>query len=103
MMVLDGRAASSTPPGCPRRTGTCGPSRCAPSTPITTTCGPWSTGHAPTWIVEWVDFEAWNETAGARLRADVAERYVEHGLGCDDRPVYLLKGVARPDLTPDCD
>ena len=59
--------------------------------------------HPPTWIVEWVDFEAWNEKAGALLRADVEKLYVEHGLGCDDRPVYLLKGVDRPELTPDCD
>ncbi len=57
----------------------------------------------PTWIVEWVDFQAWNDEAGALLRADVEERYVEHGLGCDDRPVYLLKGVDRPELDPDCD
>lgn len=57
---------------------------------------------APTWIVEWVVFETWNEEAGARLRADVDERYVRHGLGCDDRPVYLLRGVDRPELTPDC-
>lgn len=57
---------------------------------------------APTWIVEWVDFETWNAEAGARLRADVEERYVEHGLGCDDRPVYLLRGFERPELGPDC-
>lgn len=58
---------------------------------------------APTWLVEWVDFEAWDEAAGARLRAAVEERYVVHGLGCDDRPVYLLRGVDRPELTPNCD
>jgi len=57
----------------------------------------------PTWIVEWVDFEAWNGEAGALLRADVEERYVEHGLGCDDHPVYLLRGLDRPALTPNCD
>ena len=59
--------------------------------------------HPPTWIVEWVDFTTWNAEAGAELRADVEQRYVEHGLGCADRPVYLLKGVQRPDLTPKCD
>lgn len=59
--------------------------------------------HPPTWIVEWVDFEAWNGEAGERLRADIEEVYVEHGLGCDDRPVYLLRGVERPALTPDCE
>ena len=32
-------------------------------------------------------------TRGRRpAAADVEERYVEHGLGCDDRPVYLLRG-----------
>ena len=56
--------------------------------------------HPPTWIVEWVDFEAWNEEAGARLRADVEERYVEHGLGCDDRPVYLLRASTAPSSRP---
>ncbi|MDQ4052728.1 MAG: hypothetical protein M3237_08500 [Actinomycetota bacterium] len=56
----------------------------------------------PTWIVEWVDFDAWNGEAGEQLRADVEERYVEHGLGCDDRPVYLLRGLERPELSPSC-
>ena len=38
------------------------------------------------------------------LRADVEARYVVHGLGCDDRPVYLLKGVDRPaPRRPNCD
>ena len=57
---------------------------------------------APTWIVEWVDFEAWNQDAGARLRTDVEARYVAHGLGCDGRPVYLLRTEVRPDLAPSC-
>ncbi len=58
--------------------------------------------QAPTWIVEWVDFQAWNDEAGALLRTEVEERYVVHGLGCDDRPVYLRRGLDRPELTPDC-
>jgi hypothetical protein len=57
---------------------------------------------APTWLVEWVDFETWNPDAGARLRADVEARYVEHGFGCDGRPVYLLRGVARGRVDAEC-
>jgi hypothetical protein len=56
----------------------------------------------PTWIVEWVRFETWNDEAGALLRRDVEERYVKHGVGCDDRPVYLLRSVQRAPLEPDC-
>lgn len=57
---------------------------------------------APTWLVEWVDFETWGEAAGARFRAVVEQRYAAHGTGCDDRPVWLLRGVERPPVAPDC-
>lgn len=58
--------------------------------------------EAPTWLVEWVDFGTWDETAGARFRTLVEQRYVAHGTGCDDRPVWLLRGVERPPVVPDC-
>lgn len=58
--------------------------------------------HPPTWLVEWVDFETWNADAGARFRTLVQERYVAHGTGCDDRPIWLLRGVDRPPVVPDC-
>jgi hypothetical protein len=54
---------------------------------------------APTWLVEWVRFEAWD---GAHLRPVVEQHYVRHGLGCHGRPVYLLRGVQRPAVEPDC-
>ncbi|WP_205471483.1 glycosyltransferase family 39 protein [Nocardioides sp. SYSU D00038] len=57
---------------------------------------------APTWLVEWWPFENWSESAGARLRTVVEERYVMHGTGCDGRPVWLRRGLARPDVVPDC-
>ncbi|WP_182524481.1 hypothetical protein [Nocardioides dongkuii] len=57
---------------------------------------------APTWLVEWVDFDLWDEDAGRRFADVVEERYVEHGTGCDDRPVYLLRGVDRAPVRPDC-
>ena len=57
--------------------------------------------EAPTWLVEWVPFDAWGRDGGA-LPSVVEERYVAHGTGCDDRPVYLLRGVDRPPLQPEC-
>ncbi len=57
---------------------------------------------APTWLVEWVPFEAWGAANAVELRAVVAQRYVQHGLGCDGRLVYLLRTEQRPALRPDC-
>jgi 4-amino-4-deoxy-L-arabinose transferase-like glycosyltransferase len=62
---------------------------------------------APTWLVEWVRFETWNEEAGASLAALVADRYVAHGAGCGEtgdrrRTVWLLRGTDRPVPKPDC-
>lgn len=59
---------------------------------------------APTWLVEWVPFDTWSADGGALLRQAVEERYVEHGLACgdDDRTVFLLRGVERPLVEPDC-
>jgi 4-amino-4-deoxy-L-arabinose transferase-like glycosyltransferase len=62
---------------------------------------------APTWIVEWVPFETWNDTAGETLAALVEERYVAHGAGCADshrpaRIIWLLRGVDRDVPAPDC-
>ncbi len=58
--------------------------------------------RAPTWVVEWVDLEAWDQRAGTRLRAVLEERYAVHGTGCRDRPVYLLQDEVRPPLEPSC-
>ncbi|GAB3250542.1 hypothetical protein [Nocardioides dilutus] len=62
---------------------------------------------APTWLVEWVPFDTWAEDPGRSLRTLVDERYVAHGTGCrnPDKPpriVWLLRGVDRPVLEPDC-
>lgn len=62
---------------------------------------------APTWIVEWVAFGTWNDTAGESFAALVEDRYVAHGAGCADpdrpaRTVWLRKGVDRPVPEPDC-
>jgi hypothetical protein len=57
---------------------------------------------APTWLIEWVPFGAWDSTAGEDLRAIVEQRYMRHGKGCASRPVYLLRGVKRPLIEPDC-
>ncbi|WP_164477998.1 ArnT family glycosyltransferase [Nocardioides pantholopis] len=57
---------------------------------------------APTWLVEWVDFTTWDRDGGERLRDLVEDRYVLHGTGCDGRRVWLLRGVERPPLEPDC-
>jgi 4-amino-4-deoxy-L-arabinose transferase-like glycosyltransferase len=57
---------------------------------------------APTWLVEWVDFDTWSVAGGERLRTLVEERYDAHGNGCAGRPVYLLHGVERAPVEPDC-
>jgi len=58
--------------------------------------------HAPTWLVEWVDFGTWTESGGARLEALVEQRYADHGTGCDGRRVWLLRSAERGPLEPDC-
>ncbi|MBZ5737555.1 hypothetical protein [Nocardioides mangrovi] len=58
---------------------------------------------APTWLVEWVSFDAWSDDGVADLEQVVQERYVEHGTTCNGHPVYLLKGVDRPPVQPSCD
>lgn len=57
---------------------------------------------APTWIVEWVDFDTWSAEGGELLRQQVAQRYVEHGYACRDRHVFLLRGLERPLVEPEC-
>lgn len=57
---------------------------------------------APTWFVAWVPFGSWGAPGAEALRDAVAERYERHGTGCSDRPVYLLRGVERPPLEPEC-
>lgn len=57
---------------------------------------------APTWVVEWVPFDTWSTDGGAELQALVEERYVEHGTGCGDRPIWLLRGVERDLPRPVC-
>ena len=63
---------------------------------------------APTWFVEWVDFDTWDDAAqpdtgpGDALERVVERRYVLHGYGCNDHPVYLLRGVERPPISPTC-
>jgi hypothetical protein len=56
---------------------------------------------APTWVVEWWPFDTWT-AKGEELRRDVEERYVEHGIGCDGRTVWLLRGEERPTPEPRC-
>jgi hypothetical protein len=58
--------------------------------------------HAPTWLVEWVDFDAWADSGVPELERVVEERYVERGTGCEDHPVYLLRGLDRPAFEPEC-
>ncbi|MXG89380.1 hypothetical protein [Nocardioides flavescens] len=57
---------------------------------------------APTWLVEWWDFDTWDHAAGDALRADVERRYVRAGTACDGRPVWLLRGEDRATPEPAC-
>jgi hypothetical protein len=60
--------------------------------------------RAPTWFVGWVPFDSWNSTEGEDdLEATLAERYVPLGEACDDRPIWVIKGVTRRAPAPDCD
>ncbi|MDN4173744.1 hypothetical protein QWY28_12355 [Nocardioides sp. SOB77] len=58
--------------------------------------------EAPTWLVAWVPWDAWGAPGAEELYAAVRARYERHGSGCSDRPVYLLRGLDRPPLEPDC-
>lgn len=57
---------------------------------------------APTWLVEWVDFDAWPDAGVPALEEVVARRYEEHGATCSGHPVYLLRGRERSTVQPDC-
>lgn len=57
---------------------------------------------APTWLIEWVAWDAWSTDGVAELEQVVEDRYVEHGTACDGHPVYLLRGVERSDVRPTC-
>jgi hypothetical protein len=56
---------------------------------------------APTWLVEWWPFDTWTG-AGLDLEREVRVRYLEHGTGCGDRTIWLLRGVDRGVPQPDC-
>ncbi len=58
--------------------------------------------RAPTWLVEWVDLDAWADDGVPELREAIDEHYVEVGTTCNDQPIYLLRGVDRAPVTPDC-
>ena len=57
---------------------------------------------APTWLVEWVDLDAWADAGVPELREAIDEHYVRVGTTCNDKPIYLLRGLDRPAVTPDC-
>jgi 4-amino-4-deoxy-L-arabinose transferase-like glycosyltransferase len=58
--------------------------------------------RAPTWLVEWWPFRTWGAATGAALERDVEQHYVRIGAGCDGKPVWLLRGVARSAPAPEC-
>ena len=41
-------------------------------------------------------------TGVPELRAAIDEHYVEAGTACNGQPIYLLRGVDRPEVAPDC-
>lgn len=57
---------------------------------------------APTWLVEWASFRSWAPTPSDELVRVVEERYVAHGTACNGHPIYLLRGLDRPEPTPAC-
>ncbi|MGD9962091.1 glycosyltransferase family 39 protein [Nocardioides sp.] len=59
--------------------------------------------RAPTWFVAAAPLAVWNLDAGTRLGQVVRSRYELHAWGCDETPIFLLRGVQRPVVLPDCD
>jgi hypothetical protein len=59
--------------------------------------------RAPVWLVTWVSLTSWDAPGAGDLQRAIEDNYVRHGTGCDDNAVYVLKGVERPPITPDCD
>lgn len=57
---------------------------------------------APTWFVTWIPLTSWQAPGADELARAIEDNYDRHGTGCDDNAVYLLKGVERPPITPDC-
>jgi 4-amino-4-deoxy-L-arabinose transferase-like glycosyltransferase len=58
--------------------------------------------RAPTWLVEWVDLDAWADGGVPELRDTIDEHYVRVGTACNGHPIYLLRGVDRRPVAPDC-
>jgi hypothetical protein len=58
--------------------------------------------RAPVWLVIWVSLTSWDAPGALALQRAIDDNYVRHGTGCDDNAVYVLKGVERPPITPDC-
>ncbi|QWF23447.1 glycosyltransferase family 39 protein [Nocardioides sp. LMS-CY] len=58
--------------------------------------------RAPTWLVEWVALDAWSDRGVDELAEVISDEYVEAGTACNGHPVYLLRGVDRPLVTPSC-
>ncbi|MFC6345143.1 hypothetical protein ACFP8W_24385, partial [Nocardioides hankookensis] len=57
---------------------------------------------APTWLVQWVDLDAWADTGVDDLHNAIEDNYVPAGTTCNGRTVYLRRGLDRPPVTPDC-
>ena len=57
---------------------------------------------APTWLVEWVDLDAWADAGVPELSDAIDEHYVQVGTTCNGHPIYLLRGVDRPEVAPKC-
>lgn len=58
--------------------------------------------RAPTWVVEWVAFDAWDDVDGPRVAGLVDQRYTRVGTGCGDRAIWLLRGLDREEPRPEC-
>jgi hypothetical protein len=57
---------------------------------------------APTWVVLAVEIDSWDIPESTDLQRILDTEFTLHGDACG-RPVYLLKGLSRPQLRVDCD
>lgn len=58
---------------------------------------------APTWLVLWVEPDAWSDAGVAELEQVIGERYAINGDTCGGYAVYTLRDAERPAVQPICD
>ncbi|MBF4160161.1 hypothetical protein [Nocardioides acrostichi] len=61
-----------------------------------------SSSRRPTWFVGWIPLSSWDPAIGTRLEAVLARYYEPRGTACDGHPVWVVRGLDRPEIDPVC-